>query len=185
MKFTTIALIGIAPDAVTAIRADFSKQSKAYVSDDMITLTSALMGEEFPNPSNQELAFAISEIYGTETGVDENGIYQISSVFKQELMEKGVAKIEKDLEKHNFYDAYEVFDFLLTDDFLKVIDSYDRFPDVIITPDNQFIRASQAFMYIDAESPDYKEFIAWKEQVKKILQEHAHTSCSLILDCHA
>jgi hypothetical protein len=185
MKFTTIVLIGIAPDAVAAIRADFSKQSKAYVSDDMMVLARALMGEDLPKLNNQELAFAISEINGTETGVDENGIYEMLPVFKQELMDRGVAKIEKDLEKHNFYDAYEVFDFLLTDDFLKVIDSYDRFPDVIITPDNQFIRASQAFMYIDEKSSNYKEFIAWKEQVKKILQEHAHTSCSLILDCHA
>lgn len=185
MKFTTIVLIGIAPDAVADIRADFSKQSKAYVSDDMITLVSALMGEKFQNPSNQELAFAISEVYGTETGVDENGIYEMLPLFKQELMNRSVTKVKKDLEKHDFCDAYQAFDLFLTDDFLKVIDSYDRFPDVIITPDNQFIRASQAFMYIDAESSNYKEFIAWQEQVKKILQEHADTSCSLVLDCHA
>ncbi|MDX9913299.1 MAG: hypothetical protein RBS77_01835 [Candidatus Moranbacteria bacterium] len=185
MKFTTIVLIGIDSNAAADIRANLPKQSKEYVSDDMITLTSALMGEKFPKPSSQEIAFAISEIKGTEVGVDENGIYEMLPVLKQELINRSVAKIEKDLEKHNFYDAYNVFDLLLTDDFLKVIDSYDRFPDVIITPDNQFIRASQAFMYIDAESSNYKEFVAWKERVKKILQDHANTSYSLVLDCHA
>lgn len=184
MKFTAIALIGIDPNAVADIRANLPKQAKAYVSDDMIILASALMGEEFSEPSNQEIAFAISEINGTETGVNENGIYEMLPVYKQELINRSVAKIEKDLEKHNFYDAFNVFDLLLTDDFLKVIDSYDRFPDVIITPDNQFIRASQAFMYIDEESSNYKEFVAWKEQAKKILQDHANTSCSLVLDCH-
>lgn len=185
MKFTAIVLIGIDPSEVADTRANLLKQSRAYVSDDMITLATALKGEEFRNSSNQELALAVSEIYGTETYVDENGIYQMSPVFKQEFMDKSIAKIEKDLEKHSFCDAYQAFDLLLTDDFLKIVDSYDRFPDIIITPDNQLIRASQAFMYIGAESSNYKEFLAWKEQVKKILQKYADTSCSLVLDCHA
>lgn len=184
MKFTTLALIQIHPDIINDVRTSLPMLSSVYVSDSMITLAKELLGGELGDLSNEDLAFAISEINGTKAGVDEGGIYELLPAYKQKVIELNIPKIEKDLKKFNLFDSFAATDLLLTDELLKVIDSFDRFPDVIVTPNNEIIRSPKAFMYVDVGESEYEEFLHWKDEAKKVLEKHKDNSMVLLMDCH-
>ncbi|MFA5024750.1 MAG: hypothetical protein WC523_07430 [Patescibacteria group bacterium] len=133
---------------------------------------------------DRAIAEKLSEMNQTETGIDEKGIYELSFVFKDGLIEQCQKKIERRLEKLKLFDYYNIFDLQITNDLLKMIDGYDRFPDVIITSDFEIIRAPKAFMNIDESSNNYQESLNWKKSFKETLKEYSNNSFSLILDCH-
>jgi hypothetical protein len=185
MKFTTIAIIKIEDDLREIIRKDLSEQSKTYVSEDMKTLVSALLEESHPNITDDEMAVAVSEMNGTETGVDEKGVFELTYSYKEALINESVKKIEKVIRRLDFCDGYSAFDMQMTDDLLESMDSFERFPDSVITPECRLVRAPQAFMFMDEKSSNYKDFLNWKVEMKKILKEYSGNSLCLLLACHA
>ena len=185
MKFTTIAIIKIESSLEQVIRMKLAEQSRTYVSEDMKTLIGALLGDSFPNMNDAEMAVAVSEMNGTETGVDEKGVYELTYSSKEALMNESVKKIEQVIRKLDFCDAYNAFDMLMTDDLLDSIESYERFPDSVITPECRLVRAPQAFMFMDEKSSNYQEFLDWKVEMKKILEEYSSNSFCILLACHS
>lgn len=182
MKFTTIVIIKADPAVLDNIRQKLSEKSKAYPSEDLIKSVSLLPDVNMSD--NKDVARALSELTGTETGVDEHGVYILDTVFKDTLIDQCRKKIDKQLKDLKFFDYYDIFDLRMTDDLLDNVDEYDRFPDSIITPDFELIRTSKAFMNVDETSADYKDFIDWKKNFKEKLKTYSGNSFSLILDCH-
>ena len=183
MKFTAIAIIKTDPDILNKIRVKLLEKSKAYISEDMIKTASLLPNVDMSN--NQAVAKAISELTGDKTYIDEGGIYLMDTVFKNELIKQWGEKIEKPLERLNFFDYFSIFDLMMTDDLIVAVDGYDRFPNTIVTPDLKLIQAPKGgFMFIDELNPNHKEFIKWTCDFKEILKKYSNNSFSLILDCH-
>lgn len=182
MKFTTVVIIKSDNKTLDNIRKNINKKSRAYLSEAMKNNISSLFDIDLLD--NKAMAEKLFEINKTETGFDEEGIYELSFVFKNALIEQCKKKIDKPLGRLNFFDYYDIFDLQMTDDLMVNIDQYDRFPDALIMPDFKLIRAPKAFMNIDAISDDYQKFLDWKKDFKEMLKKHSNDSLSLILDCH-
>ena len=182
MKFTVVVIIKSDNKTLDNIKKNINEKSKAYLSEEMKNNISSLFDIDLLD--NKAIAEKLSEISETETGVDKEGIYELSFVFKNTLIEQCKKKIDKPLEKLKLFDYYDVFDLQMTDDLIVNIDQYDRFPDAIIMPDFKLIRAPKAFMNINAISDDYQKFLDWKKDFKETLKKHSDDSFSLILDCH-
>jgi len=182
MKFTTIVIIKSDPTTLDNIRKKLPEESKAYPSEEIIKTASLLPNVDMSD--NQALAKALSELSGLKTGVDENGVYLLDTVFKDTLIKQCQKKIDKPLKRLEFFDYYDIFDLQMTNDLIINIDEYDRFPDAVITPDFKLVRAPKAFVNIDETSSNYREFINWKKDFKEILKKYSGDSFSLILNCH-
>ena len=182
MKFTTIVIIKADLATLDNIRKKLPEESKVYPSDEIIKTASLLPNVDMSN--NQDIAKALQELTGAKSGVDKDGIYLLETVFKDTLIEQCKKKISKPLEQLNLFDYYDIFDLQMTDDLLDSIDKYDRFPDSVVTPDFKLIRAPRVFMNIDELSPNYQDFISWKNDFKEILKKYSGDSFSLILNCH-
>ncbi|MFA5644367.1 MAG: hypothetical protein WC928_02450 [Patescibacteria group bacterium] len=182
MKFTAVVIIKSDNKTLDNIRKNINEKSKAYLSEAMKNNISSLFDIDLLD--NKAIAEKLFEINKTETGFDEEGIYEFSFVFKNALIEQCKKKIDKPLGKLNFFDYYDIFDLQMTDNLIINIDQYDRFPDTIIMPDFKLIRAPKAFMNINETSNDYQKFLDWKKDLKKALKKYSNDSFSLILDCH-
>ncbi len=182
MKFTTIVIIKADPDTLNNIRKKLPEESKTYPSDEIIKAASLLPNVNMSD--NQDVAKALHELTGAKTGVDKSGVYLLDTIFKDALIEQCKKKINKSLEELNFLDYYDIFDVQMTDDLLVDVNQYDRFPDSVITPDLELIRAPMAFMNTGETSPSYQKFLIWKEDFKELLKQYSDNSFSLILDCH-
>ena len=182
MKFTTIVLIGADPVTLGKIKNDLLKKSKTYPSKEMLGFMALLPNIDLTD--NVSIANALAEIQNTETGVDERGVYIMDFAFKDALIKKTKERMAGEIKGLNFCDDYEVFDLRTTDDLLDGIDQYDRFPDSIMLPSGELVRSPKAFMSVDESSPDYKEFLDWKDRFKTILKKYSDHSFSLVLDCH-
>ena len=184
MKFTTIAIIKPDEKSLEEIKNNLTKQSKEYVSEDMKILTTALLEDQISDIKDADIAVAISEMNGTETGVDEKGVYEMVCKFKEDLKESSSRNIEQTIEKLDFCDNFDVFDVRMTDDLLNDIDSYERFPDSLITTDGQLSRAPQTFFHVEKGSTSYKAFLDWEAELKKILEKYSGDTYCLMLSCH-
>lgn len=182
MKFTTVVIIKSDNKTLDNIKKNINEKSKAYLSEEMKNNISSLFDIDLLD--NKAIAEKLSEINETETGVDKEGIYELSFVFKNALIEQSKKKFDKPLGKLNIFDYYDVFDLQMTDYLIVSIDQYDRFPDAIIMPDFKLIRTSKAFMNINETSDDYQKFLDWKKNFKGVLKKYSDNSFSLILDCH-
>ncbi|MCX6795139.1 MAG: hypothetical protein NT165_00155 [Candidatus Falkowbacteria bacterium] len=182
MKFTTIVIIQSGPEMVKKIRESLSKKSKVYLSSETISMLSILPNVDMSD--NQAIAKAFTDTTGEFCEVDEGGIYYFSTAFKSAVVEHYRKKIDKPLMKLNFLDSYDIFDAQMTNDFLNMVDGYDRFPDAIVTTDLKLIRAPKAFMFVDENSSDYQDFLAWQKEFKQIVAKYSQDSFCLILDCH-
>ena len=182
MKFTTIVVITADQPVLNNVRIKLPKESKAYLSKNIINIAALLPNIDMSN--NEAVAVALSGLIGAAIKFDENGFYAFDTIFKDSLIEQSKKKIEKPLEDLKIFDYYDIFDLQMTDDLLTMVDGYNRFPDAIITPDLRLIRAPKAFMYIDESNSDYQEFLEWKNNFKKILEKYSSNSFSLILSCH-
>lgn len=182
MKFTTIVIIKADSSTLDNIRKKLPEESKTYPSNEIIKTASLLPNVDMSN--KQDVAKALHELTGTKTGVDENGVYLLDTVFKDALIGQCKKKINKPLEELNFFDYYDIFDLQMTDDVLANVDQYDRFPDSIVTPDLELIKPHKAFMDVDGSNQDYQDLIGWKKDFKEILKKYSSNSFSLILSCH-
>ncbi|MFZ4649003.1 MAG: hypothetical protein ACOYMB_05270 [Patescibacteria group bacterium] len=183
MKFTTIVVIQSSPEILKKIRESLPKKSKVYLTDENINLISILPNVDMSD--NHSIAKALSDISEETYNIDEKGIYYFDTQFKQAVAEHYRKKIEKPIMKLNFLDSYDIFDVQMTDDFIIMVDEYDRFPDVIMTSDCKLIRSQGPFMLVDETSKYYQDFLNWQKEFKEVLQKHSQDSFCLILACHA
>ncbi len=182
MKFTTIVIIQSDNKTLDNIRKKVNEKSKKYLSEEMMNSICSLSNIDILD--NQAIAEKLSEINQSETGVDDKGIYELSFVFKDALINQCQHKIDKPLKRLNFVDWYDIFDLQMTADLIINVDQYDRFPDSIIKPDFQLVRAPKAFMYSDVTRAENHDLISWKNDFKDILKKYSDNSFSLILSCH-
>lgn len=159
-----------------SIRKRLPEESKAYPSEAILNTASLLPDVNMSD--KQSVARALAELTGSASGVDDNGIYLMSTLFKDGLIEQCNEKIKKPISKLKICDDYSIFDLDMTDNLLGYIDMYDRFPDAVLLPDMSLIRADLSLIRVE------KNISTWKNQVKEILKKHANDSFSLILDCH-
>ncbi len=169
MKFTTIVIIQASQKTLSNIKKKLPEKSKTYPTDLIIKSASLIPGTDMND--NYSIAKSLAELSSYESGVDEKGVYLMTTLFKTGLIAECVKKIDKPLKKLNFFDSYHVFDLDMTDNLLNYVDGYDRFPDSIILPDLSRIRSTG-----DTGN--------WKDEFKKILKQYSDNSFSLILDCH-
>lgn len=182
MHFTTIVIFPADDETLDKIRQNLEEKAKSYPSETIRQSATLIPGTDL---SNQEsVARALTELSGKEAGVDEKGIYLMTSLFKDNLIAQCQKKMEPALKKLNFFDDYSVYDLEMTEDLLINIETYDRFPDAVLLPDLKLLRAPQAFMGIDIASANYPTFQKWKEELQAILKKYSKNSFSLILDCH-
>lgn len=151
------------------IKERLPEESKAYPSEAI--LNTACLLPDVNMSDKQSVARALAELTGSSTGVDENGVYLMSTLFKDGLIKQCDEKIKKPINKLNICDDYSIFDLDMTDNLLGYIDMYDRFPDAVLLPDLSLIRNTG-------------EFNDWKNKLKEILKQYSGNSFSLILDCH-
>ena len=169
MKFTMIVILKTEKDILNNIKKRLPEESKAYPSDTILDTARLLPNIDMSD--KQSVARALAELTGSATGVDENGVYLMSTLFKDSLIKQCNEKIRKPINKLNILDNYSIFDLDMTDNFLSYVDMYDRFPDAILLPDLSLVRASG-------------ELSDWKNKFKDIIKPYAENSLSLILDCH-
>lgn len=182
MKFTAVVIIKSDNKILDDIKEKIGEKSKIYLSEKMKNNISSLFGVDLLD--NKAIAQKLSEINQTETGTDEQGVYELSFAFKDALIAQCRKKIDKPLAKLNFFDDCDIFDLQMTNDLIININQYDRFPAVIVTPDFKLIRASKVFMNINEASDDYQEFLDWKKDFEETLKKYSDNSFSLVLDCH-
>ncbi len=182
MHFTTIVIFPADNKTLEKIRQNLEKETKSYPSE--IIRQSAVLIPGTDLSSHESVAKALAELTGNETGVDEKGVYLMTSLFKDNLIAQCQKKMEPALKKLNFFDDYSVYDLKMTEDLLINIEAYDRFPDAVLLPDLKLLRPHQAFMNVDIASANYPAFQKWQAEVKTILKKNAKNSFSLILDCH-
>ncbi|MFZ2310913.1 MAG: hypothetical protein WAW11_05210 [Patescibacteria group bacterium] len=169
MKFTTIVIIEASSATLDNIRTKLPELTKTRPTDLIIQAASLIPDTNMTD--QHSIAKSLAEQTGYKSGVDEQGIYLMTPLFKDTLIADCVKKIDKPLKQINICDSYDVFDLDMTDNLLSYIDNYDRFPDAILLPDLSLVRA-------DGELSD------WKDKLKEILKPYANNSFSLILDCH-
>ncbi len=170
MKFTTIVIFEASDKTLAEIRKKLPEKGKAYATDWMIQTASLIPGTDMND--KQAVARSLAELGGKEAGVDERGIYLMTTLFKNNLIADCLKKIDKPLKKLDICDAYDAFDLELTDTFLNYVEGYDRFPDAIIRPDLSVVRAGE-------------DIDTWIIKFKEILKEYSRNSFVLVLDCHA
>lgn len=169
MKFTTIVIMKTEKGILDNIRKRLPEESKVYPSEAILNTASLLPDVNMLD--KQSVSKALAELTDSASGVDDNGVYLMSTLFKDSLIEQCNKKIKKPISKLNICDDYSVFDLDMTDDLLNYVDGYDRFPDAILMPDLSLIRATG-------------ELSDWKNKFKEILKQYSDNSFSLILDCH-
>ncbi len=169
MKFTTIVIIRASDKTLAEIRKKLPEKGKAYATDWMIQTASLIPGTDMND--KQSVARALAELGGKEAGVDEKGIYLMTTLFKDNLIADCVKKIDKNVKQLSICDEYDVFDLDMTDNLLSYIPGYDRFPHAIITPDVSLIRSEE-------------EMEDWKNKFMEILKKNENNSFALVLDCH-
>lgn len=182
MHFTTIVIFPADDETLDKIRQNLEEKAKSYPSKTIRQSAALIPGTDLS--SQESVARALAELTGQEAGVDEKGIYLMTSLFKDNLIAQCQKKMELTLKKLNFFDDYSVYDLEMTENLLINIKTYDRFPDAILLPDLQLLRAPQAFMGIDIASANYPAFKKWQEEVQIILKKYSKNSFSLVLDCH-
>ncbi|MDP3836840.1 MAG: hypothetical protein Q8Q67_01950 [bacterium] len=182
MKFTAIVIMKSDTAVLDNIRKKINDKGKEYLSAEMKNNFSLLF--DMDPHDDKALAEKLAEINQTETGVDEKGIYQLSYVYKEALVEQCQRKIDKPLKQLNFFDDYDIFDLMLTDDLVNAVDGYDRFPHAIVTPELKLIQPPTGFMHVDVSSPNYKDYIKWTKDFKEMLKQYSTNSFALILGCH-
>lgn len=169
MKFTTIVIIKADQATLDNIRKKLPEKSKTYPTDLIIKAASLIPDTDMSD--NHSIAKSLAGQTGYESGVDENGVYLMTTLFKDTLIADCVKKIDKPLKKLNICDYYDAFDLDMTDNLLNYIDTYDRFPDAVLMPDLSLVRATG-------------ELEDWKNEFKEILKQYSGSSFSLILNCH-
>lgn len=182
MHFTTIVIFPADDETLEKINQNLEKKAKSYPSETIRQSAALIPGTDLSKQDS--VARALAELTGNESGVDEKGVYLMTTLFKDNLIAQCQKKMEPILKKLNFFDDYSVYALEMTEDLLINIETYDRFPDTILLPDLKLLRAPQAFMGIDIASANYPAFQKWQEEVKTVLKKYTKNSFSLILDCH-
>lgn len=123
------------------------------------------MKKEYGTENIKELALHVGEWTGEEGGVDQKGLYSLST---------------ENPEGH--FDSWYVFDVVPAVDLLEKIDRIDRTPRAVLLPDLQWID-SDLWIYADTDPPQQQRLDAWVEKMKNIFQQHAK-SLVVLIDCH-
>ncbi|MCU0653548.1 MAG: hypothetical protein MUD10_04800, partial [Candidatus Pacebacteria bacterium] len=109
------------------------------------------------------IAAKIGDWNGDKGGVDERGIYALSTQ-----------------NRNGHFDSWGIMDAIPMDDFLSVIDEMQPFPQTVFTPDCQWVDAPEYFFSVGPE--DEKAFREWQAKVKEMLGRYKNNSVAVLID---
>lgn len=120
MHYTTVAIFKTEPSTFRKFEDGLSKKHKYYLPDEYIKAISAL--EKIDASNNTNLIQKLKEYTGEEIGIDEKGIYGISTkVFKDNLISLFVKKLEKPFSRFDLNREVKEYKYYLSQKDIKSI----------------------------------------------------------------
>lgn len=185
-SYTAIAILKTEPSLLRKIKEGLleKKECKYYPSQKEIESISILFKIRIDD--KVKIAKQLKEISGDETGVDEKGIYGLSSeLYKKNVIKVLVSKLEKPLARLNQegdkFESWKAFDIMPVSDLLNNLDKMDSSLDAIYTPDCEWIETPEFTPYAPYNK---KASIDWENRVKEILQKYTENGLVLLIDCN-
>lgn len=141
------------------------KEYKYYLSEE--TKKSIAESYKIDISDNKAIADSLEKWDGDKGGIDENGVYGLSTKNKQGKQ-----------------DGWFIYSIMTVQDLINNFDKMDRTPHAILTPNCEWKEAPEYFFMTNPSSPNYDKLLEWEEKSKTIISEYSENSLAILINCH-
>jgi len=141
------------------------KEYKYYLSEE--TKKSIAESYKIDISDSKAIADSLEKWDGDRGGVDEGGVYGLSTKNKQGKQ-----------------DGWFIYGIMTTQYLINNFNKIDRTPHAILTPSCEWMEAPEYFFMTNPSSPNYNKLVEWEEKSKTILSEYSENSLSVLINCH-
>ncbi len=131
--------------------------------------------------TDPSLLSKIKKLSKKEGLAKDNLMYLMSKKLEKPFSKYDISIDEKN--ENGKFDAWEAFDMMTTKELLNNLDSLDRFPYYVFTPERKWIEPNQAFMFVSPSNE--KKYRKWTNTAKETLEKYIDNSIPLLIGCHS